>query len=301
MERECKGIFIPISLWENKVLSWNEKILFFEIDSFTKQGKDCYLSDEYIADLLGCSISTARRTLNRLIEIGCVRKTRVDGRRRFVESNLNYSFDVQNDRAEQSNLPSRTVKMTEQNSQNERLPIVISNSKELSITNSDDLSNLHKKKLSKDSKETLVFPFHSDEFMSVWSTLVEQPKWKKKTFNALQLSLNKLAKYAEPFAIILMEDAIERNWQGVVFENTDIRYSSWLKEHPKKIENTKQETYWKQSHHLYGIEDFIKYAPFEFEQLLPDMQSDLRAGKKMLCHEGVWEWPEDYPDYEIYQ
>ena len=35
MERLIKGIWIPIEIWQDKSLSWNEKILLMEIDSFT--------------------------------------------------------------------------------------------------------------------------------------------------------------------------------------------------------------------------------------------------------------------------
>ena len=31
-ERQVKGIWIPIEIWKDKNLSWNEKILFLEID-----------------------------------------------------------------------------------------------------------------------------------------------------------------------------------------------------------------------------------------------------------------------------
>lgn len=56
---------------------------------------------------------------------------------------------------------------------------------------------------------------------------------------------------------------------------------------------------WKQDHHLYGYQDFMNNDPYEFSLLLPEMQDDLKAGKKMLMRNGLWEWPEDYPDYEI--
>lgn len=76
-------------------------------------------------------------------------------------------------------------------------------------------------------KSSLVFPFASETFMATWNNLILQPKWKGKTDSALQLSLNKLSKYDEAFAILLMEDAIERNWQGVVFADTDEKYRQW--------------------------------------------------------------------------
>lgn len=88
MEREVKGIFIPIGIWEASDLSWNEKILLMEIDSFTSKGRECYISNEYIAEFLDVTDRSGRRILSSLIEKGYIRQTRFDGRRRFVESTL---------------------------------------------------------------------------------------------------------------------------------------------------------------------------------------------------------------------
>lgn len=85
-DRIVKGIWIPIEIWEAQDLSWNEKILLMEIDSFTSQGKDCYISDEYIAQLLSVNATYANKILSSLIRKGYVIKTRFDGRRRYVES-----------------------------------------------------------------------------------------------------------------------------------------------------------------------------------------------------------------------
>ena len=90
----------------------------------------------------------------------------------------------------------------------------------------EDKNIITKKKVVKE-KSSLVFPFASETFMATWNNLILQPKWKGKTDSALQLSLNKLSKYDEAFAILLMEDAIERNWQGVVFADTDEKYRQW--------------------------------------------------------------------------
>ena len=106
--RIVKGIWIPIEIWEAQDLSWNEKILLMEIDSFTSKGKDCYISDEYVADLLGVSERTARTMLSNLVAKGYVRKTRFDGRRRFLKSNMCIAFAEQSGkicRAELQNLP----------------------------------------------------------------------------------------------------------------------------------------------------------------------------------------------------
>ena len=83
-------------------------------------------------------------------------------------------------------------------------------------------------------REKLVFPFTSEAFMNAWNTLVNEPKWRGKTVHAYQLSLNKLGKYEEAFAIELIMTAIERNYQGVVFSNTDSIYQEWLAKHPRE-------------------------------------------------------------------
>lgn len=86
MEREVKGIFIPIEIWEASDLSWNEKILLMEIDSFTGKGKDCFFSNEYIAEMMGVKSHTASNMVASLIRKGYVRQTRFDGRKRYLES-----------------------------------------------------------------------------------------------------------------------------------------------------------------------------------------------------------------------
>lgn len=87
-ERIVKGIWIPIEIWKDKNLTWNEKILFLEIDSFTSQDKDCFFSNEYIAELLGISETNANKTLSSLIKKGYVIKTKFDGRKRYIKSAL---------------------------------------------------------------------------------------------------------------------------------------------------------------------------------------------------------------------
>lgn len=87
-QRLVKGIWIPIEIWEAEDLSWNEKILLMEIDSFTSQGKDCFISDERVAEILGVGIRSASTMVANLINKGYIKKTRFDGRKRYLESTL---------------------------------------------------------------------------------------------------------------------------------------------------------------------------------------------------------------------
>ena len=94
MDRIVKGIWIPIEIWQNRSLSWNEKILLMEIDSFTAKDHECYISNEYIAELLGVSVSWASKCLSHLLELGLVRVVKFDGRKRYVESTIQFKADL---------------------------------------------------------------------------------------------------------------------------------------------------------------------------------------------------------------
>lgn len=92
-------------------------------------------------------------------------------------------------------------------------------------------SKERKSKKESGDKKPLEFPFTSERFISTWEFLRNTPKWRKKQNYALQISLNKLSRYDEEFAIEQMERAIESNWTGVVFPSTDEQYIEWKKRH----------------------------------------------------------------------
>lgn len=71
----------------------------------------------------------------------------------------------------------------------------------------------------------LTLPFQTERFTTLWNQLVSMPKWKKKPLTSLNLALKRLGKYDEPFACELVSRAIEGNYQGVVFSNTDAEFA----------------------------------------------------------------------------
>ena len=76
-------------------------------------------------------------------------------------------------------------------------------------------------------KQKLVFPYNSEKFMFLWNELVKMPKWRKKPFSALQLTLHKLSEFDEDFVIELIENAITGNYQGIIFSNTKEKYEQF--------------------------------------------------------------------------
>ena len=202
-ERIIKGIWIPIEIWKDAALSWNEKILLLEVDSYTSREQDCYFSDDYIADLLGVSRNRANILVNSLINKGYLTKTRFDGRRRYIQSNLRFVIEgsslAQNDNADiaetqEQGLPKRNTS----NSNN-----ILSNNKDNNrINTSNKYSNI-------------PLPFNGAEFVSTWELLCQQPKWRKKSRAALEMSAKKLGQYSERVAVRMMQETIANDWQGL--------------------------------------------------------------------------------------
>ena len=67
----------------------------------------------------------------------------------------------------------------------------------------------------KNKTKELILHFSSQKFLDVWEILKTQPKWKGKTKEALQTSLDFLKSYNETEAIQIMNSSIAGGYQGV--------------------------------------------------------------------------------------
>ena len=111
-----------------------------------------------------------------------------------------------------------------------------------------------KSKKKEGDEKPLVYPFTSIAFMSAWDALRQTPKWKKKLNYALQLSLDKLSKFEEEFAILQIERAIESGWTGVVFTGTERDYQEWLNQ---KYGNNRKSGNSKYEANVYAMQQYI--------------------------------------------
>ena len=203
-ERITKGIWIPIEIWKDSNLSWNEKILLLEVDSFTSKGQDCYFSDDYIADFLGVSRNRANILVNSLIEKGYISKTRFDGRRRYLCSNISVTID-NSSLAQNANADIAET-------QEQVLP---KHNTSISNNNISKIENNRINKNNNNNNISIHLPFTGAEFVSTWELLTQQPKWRKKSRAALEMSLKKLATYPERIAVRMMQNTIANDWQGL--------------------------------------------------------------------------------------
>lgn len=80
-----RGFFIPADIWEDQGLTLQEKVILAEIVSFTKNGKECYISNAKIAEILGLQLRQAENIFYSLVDRNVVRTTRFDGKNRYVE------------------------------------------------------------------------------------------------------------------------------------------------------------------------------------------------------------------------
>ncbi len=83
-----------------------------------------------------------------------------------------------------------------------------------------------------------LLPYKSTQFIDLWSKLLSSPKWVKKNDSAVEVAINKMKKYNEPFMIQLLESALIGQWQGLFFSNTDSDYQKFLNSHNNNGKST---------------------------------------------------------------
>lgn len=208
--------YIHIEGWmrEELDLKGNELLVFALIHGFSQEEQGCFFGSlDYICRMCGCTRPTAIETLKKLRDRGLIHK------RELIENNVKLCQYTAITGGSKEILP--PVKKLYEGSK-ESLP---EGSKE-SLPNNKTIDNKSIKK-GKGTHPPLILPFSSERFIETWNALCEEKNWKGKTQKALQLTLNKLGRYHEDFAIELMEKAIEGGWKGVVFPDTDAKYQEW--------------------------------------------------------------------------
>lgn len=209
--------YIHIEGWmrEELDLKGNELLVYALIHGFSQEEQGCFFGSlDYISRMCGCTRPTAIDTLRKLRERGLIYK------RELIENNVKLcQYTALLGGSKEILPPVKNLyggsKETLQGGSKEILP------------NNKPIKNKSITKC-KGTRPPLILPFASDKFRETWEALCEEKNWKGKTQKALQLTLNKLGRYEETFAIELMEKTIENGWKGVVFADTDAKYQEWL-------------------------------------------------------------------------
>ena len=207
--------YIVILPWmrEELDLKGNELLVYALIHGFSQEAQGCFFGSlNYICRACGCTIPTTVEVLKKLQKRGLIHK------RELSENNVKMcQYTAIKGGTKEILVPLKNLKGGTKE-------ILVGGTKESLPNKEEDNKSIIKDK----APAPLILPFSSDKFRMTWEALCEEKEWKKKTRNALQLTLNKLAKYHEDFAIELMEATIESGkWQRVVFPDTDAKYQEW--------------------------------------------------------------------------
>jgi hypothetical protein len=208
-------------------LKGNELLVYALIHGFSQEAQGCFFGSlEYISKACGCSRGTTIGTLKSLQNKGLIHK------RELLENNVKMcQYTAITGGSAKIELPVQKLNGGSAISEP-------GGSAKIEPNNKTTIDN---KKIVK-GIPTLSLPFSSQKFIDTWRALCEEKEWKKKTRNALQLALNKLAKYHEDFAIELIEKTIAGGWKGVVFDDTDAKYQEWKSARQQKIDNATPRT-----------------------------------------------------------
>jgi len=80
--RTFKGVWIPKDLYLEKGLTWTQKLILLEVDSFSNNGLPCFVSNEHLSQFTQASISSVEKGISKLVQAGFLVRTRqrIDGK-----------------------------------------------------------------------------------------------------------------------------------------------------------------------------------------------------------------------------
>jgi hypothetical protein len=73
----------------------------------------------------------------------------------------------------------------------------------------------------------LALPHPGERFAELWTMFWTSEQHAKKNLIAFQMMLNKLGRYPEEYAIVMLESAIQGSWSGVEFPSTARAFEQW--------------------------------------------------------------------------
>lgn len=74
-DREFQGVWIPAQIYLDESLSWTQKLMLVEVASFTRNGLECFVSDEHFSRHLQISVSAVEKNLKALCELAFFLRT----------------------------------------------------------------------------------------------------------------------------------------------------------------------------------------------------------------------------------
>lgn len=191
-DRQFRGIWIPVHIWETSELTAAERCLWAEIDSFTNSNSGYYKTNKQAGEELGISERQVSRAFAKLENMGLITVEK-SGVRRLAKSTV--WRDVHD--------------------------CVASNTRQGGEVTSPERRGIKNKEKTqeKNNKITLWVPFHEPEFNEIWNTWVrERAAYAKGTYTiyAQQRALYKLDRLSAScleVAVQIIDQSIRNAWK----------------------------------------------------------------------------------------
>ena len=201
-----KYVSIPIDIWNLSELHPNERVLLAEVASFEQNGRECFMSNERLAEFLHVSEASAKRYLKNLMDLGYLTRSGNRYNRRLFK---NEPTKAQNCTNEGSKMSSRRLKSEPTKAQKR--------------ANTITDTNTPTKQYTKKAPPAVLLPFETEKFREAWIEWLEYKRtdhrFKYKTAQSEQRALMTLANEhpTESRAIEAIHTAIANGWKGLVF------------------------------------------------------------------------------------
>jgi len=204
------GLWIPERIWALP-LNLHERIFLAVIQSYADTGRDCFASNEFLAQRCDTSEVQIRKTIKKLLDLGYLSRDGYASSRKLFISELVQIGTCSILNSKSSNLNSEKFK---------------SEPEEVQIRTHTIKSSLKstKKLTSKDTRARVevVLPFDSSEFSEAWENWKEYRakefgfKYKSHVSQQTALhSLQKLSNNNEQQAIRIIGQSIAAGWRGL--------------------------------------------------------------------------------------
>ncbi|MGO0684829.1 helix-turn-helix domain-containing protein [Pseudomonas fulva] len=87
-QRKFQGVWIPASLWLDRSLSTNEKVMLVEISSLEDDARGCFATNARFAEFFGLSISRVSEIISGLAERGLISVEHIREGKRVIERRI---------------------------------------------------------------------------------------------------------------------------------------------------------------------------------------------------------------------
>lgn len=199
-------------------------LLYANIMSYSKQGKEMYESTVKLAHRFGYSREHVAKTLDYLVGQGLI--IRSEHRH---PGNHAYCYSINWGKVEKFGMTlNKDVTQADENKGDMGTNITceqMSHVKKSDIhmrtkfTSACELSshdnNIIYNNTDKRRRDNVLSPFSFILLNNKWQILINQPKWKEKTNDALQVSIDELKKHGPCEAMLMMDYSISGNYPGI--------------------------------------------------------------------------------------